>query len=232
MNPTGPAKLSFRPNFQGQEPGPVRSRARRPVQDDDDLDTAGPPPPTKEPSTEELSTVRRSTRRGAPRTKTSLVPKHGLSDNFESNDPSSSESERYGPGGLAANLPINEQTMPPPRRRGGTRQQELAADLDPYASAPSEYIPRTPARYEVPTEEPQSPGRLWVCEFRRCGFREYAADTAEGSERIREHLQETHDSTEEIVRDPRDSQQRSAFGYVWLDLIFSFFFFPSVLVLL
>lgn len=211
MNPTGPVKLSFRPNFQRQEPAPVQKQAKMPVQGDDDLDTAGPAIPTREPSTEEQGTVRRSTRRAAPRTKPSgLVPMHGLSDDFELLDDAAesnnaslpSEGNRRGPG-----------TMPPPRRRDESRQQELAADPDPYTSGPSRYAPRTLPRYELPNEEPQDPGRLWICEFSRCGFREYAADTAEGLERINEHLRETHDVVEEVVRDPRGSQQRSGFGY-------------------
>lgn len=210
MNPTGPVKLSFRPNFQ--EPAPVRNQAKGPVQGDDDLETAGPANPKREHSTDEQGTVRRSTRRAAPRTKTSgLVPMHGLSDDFERLDDAAessnasllSEGNRRGPG-----------TMPPPRRRDESRQQELAADPDPYTSGPSRYAPRTLPRYELPNEEPQGPGSLWICEFSRCGFREYAADTAEGLERINEHLRESHDGIiEETVRDPRHSQQRSAFGY-------------------
>lgn len=211
MNPTGPVKLSFRPNFQRQEPAPVQKQAKMPVQGDGDLDSAGPAIPTREPSTEEQGTVRRSTRRAAPRTKPSgLVPMHGLSDDFELLDDAAesnnaslpSEGNRRGPG-----------TMPPPRRRDESRQQELAADPDPYTSGPSRYAPRTLPRYELPNEEPQDPGRLWICEFSRCGFREYAADTAEGLERVNEHLRETHDVVEEVVRDPRGSQQRSGFGY-------------------
>lgn len=207
MNPTGPVKLSFRPNFQRQEAAPVRKQAKGSVQGDDDLGSTGPAFPTKESSTEEQSTIRRSTRRAAPRTKTSgLVPMHGLSEDFEllddvaeySNPSLSSEGNRRGSG-----------TMPPPRRWDESRHQELAAGLDPYTSPPSRYAPGTLPRYEVPNEERQDTGKLWICEFSRCGFREYAADTAEGLERINEHLRESHDGTEELVRDPRLSQQPS-----------------------
>lgn len=136
---------------------------------------------------------------------------HGFSNDFEllgdaaesKKSSLSSESNRHGPG-----------TMPPPRRREETRHQELAADPDPYTSAPSRYVPRTLSRYELPNEEPQGPGRLWTCEFRGCGFREYAADTAGRLERINKHLQENHDGIEEDFQDPRDSQQRSALGNV------------------
>lgn len=217
INPTGPAKLSFRPNFQRQEPAPARKQAKKPAQGDDDLDTTGPSSPARVSSTVDQSTMRRSARRTTPRSVTSLVPMHGLSDDFEllddadeSNESfSSNEGERRRP-----NLPINEQSMPPPRRWDETRHQELAADLDPYTSAPSRHVPRMLPSYELPNQEPQDPRRLWICEVRRCGFREYAADTAAGLERINEHLQEGHDGIEEIVRDPRDSQHRSAFGYV------------------
>lgn len=221
MSPTGPAKLSFRPNFQRQEPAPAPKRAKKPAQGDDDLDTAGPTFPTQEPGIEEQSTVRRSTRRAASRTNTSLVPMHRLSNEFEllddevesTNSSLSSERNRHRLGGLAATLFINEQTMAT-RTRDETRQQELMADPDPYTSAPSKNARRTPTRYELPTEEPQSPDSLWTCEFRGCRFREYAADTAEGLERIRVHRQEIHDGIEETVRDSRASQQPSAFGYV------------------
>lgn len=145
MNPTGPAKISFRPNFQRREPAPVRKQGKKPVQEED-LDTAaGPAFPRRESSMEEQSmAVRRSMRRAAPRTKSSrLVPLHGLSDDFElledevkvesnKSSPSLSSSEgkkRHGPGG----------TMRPPnprvrRRRDESRQQEqqeLATDPDP-----------------------------------------------------------------------------------------------------
>lgn len=222
MSPTGPAKLSFRPNFQRQEPAQVPKRAKKPAQGDDDLDTAGPTFPTQDSGIGEQSMVRRSTRRAASRTNTSLVPMHRLSNEFEllndevesPNSSLSSEGNRHGLGGLAANLSINEQTMPTPRTRGETRQRELTADPDSYISAPSKNVRRMPTRYELPTEEPQGPGSLWTCEFRGCRFREYAADTAEGLERIRVHRQENHDGIEETVRDSRASQQPSAFGYV------------------
>ena len=244
MNPTGPMKLSFRPNFQRQEPAPVRKQGKRPIQEEDDLeDTAGPAFPKRESSTEEQSTaVRRSTRRAAPRTKTSgLVPLHGLSDDFElledeveSNKSSSlsSEGKRHGLG-----------TMPPPRvrrRRDESQEQhELAASPDPEPdadpdhtfhtsggpSSTSRYAPKTLPTYELPNEEEEEEeeaqeqdrpeDRLWICEFIGCGFREDAADTEDGFERIKEHIRESHNGIgiEDLVRDPQSSRQHSVFGY-------------------
>lgn len=168
MNPTGPVKLSFRPNFQWQEPAPVRKQEKRPVKKEDELDTAGGPAfPTRESdSAEEESTVRRSTRRAAPRTKTSgLVPLHGLSDDFELLD---NEVESYKSSSLSSEgnrHGRSRRMMAPPTRRSRdeSRQQELAAadpdsDPDPTHLGPSSsyYAPRTLPRYELPNvKEPQ-----------------------------------------------------------------------------
>lgn len=166
-------KLSFRPNFQQQElaPAPVRKQkevGKRPVEKEDELDTAagGPafPTTTRESSDteEEKSTVRRSTRRAAPRTtKTSgLVPLHGLSDDFEllddevefeSNKSSllSNEGNRRHGHSRTMMPPLPSPPSPPRRTRWDEprqqeQEQELAAadpdpDLDPYTSGPSGY---------------------------------------------------------------------------------------------
>lgn len=140
MNPTGPMKLSFRPNFQWQEPepAPVRKQGKRPVQKADDLDTAGPAFPTMESGTEEESTVRKSTRRAAPRTKSSgLVPLHELSDDFELLDDDDDEVESNisylsSKGNRHGRRTMRPPPPPPSRRRDETRQQQdLAADPDP-----------------------------------------------------------------------------------------------------
>lgn len=105
MNPTGPAKLSFRPNFQRQEEHTtstttIRKRAKRSVpeeaDDDDDFDTTDQTFPlknydnTKGPN--DVVVVRGSTRvsRAAPgrrRAKTSSVPMHGLSQSQDFEHP-------------------------------------------------------------------------------------------------------------------------------------------------
>lgn len=224
MNPTGPMVLSFRPNFQRQEPIPVRKRATKPVPEEDDTDTAGPNIPPRESGTEGPGTVRRSTRRAAPRAKTSLFSMQGLSDDFEPlddavepNDPSPLSGRKLrGPGGLTAKPRIkNEQKRPLHRTWDEIRQQKLAADPEPYSYPPSNYVRKTLVKFEFPNEEPQGPGGLWTCEFRGCGFREYAADTAEGLERLRKHLHENHEGAEEVVPNPRGFQGPSAFGLVW-----------------
>lgn len=201
MNPTGPMKLSFRPNFQRQEPTPARKQTKKPVPEEGGFDTADPTFPPRD-------SVRRSTRRATLRAKTSL------DDAVESNRSSSSrERNPTRPGKLAAKPRIkNEQKGPPARTWDEIRQQELAADPEPYTYPPSNYVRKTLVRFEFPTEEPQGPGGLWTCEFRGCGFREHATDTPEGLERLRKHLQENHEGVEKVVPDTRDLQQPSAFG--------------------
>lgn len=208
MNPTGPVKLSFRPNFQRQEPTPARKRTKKPVPEEGEFDTADPTLPPRDSGTEGPDTVRRSTRRATLRTKTSL------DDAVESNRSSSSrERNPNRPGKLAAKPRIkNEQKRPPARTWDEIRQQELAADPEPYTYPPSNYVRKTLVRFEFPTEEPQGPGGLWTCEFRGCGFREHATDTPEGLERLRKHLQENHEGVEEVVPATGDLQQPSAFG--------------------
>ena len=209
MNPTSPVKLSFRPNFQRQEPTPARKPAKKPVPEEDDFDTADPAFPPRESGTKGPDTVRRSTRGAA------LIAKSSLDDAVKSDHSSSSSRERNGdrPGKLAAKLRIkNEQERSLPRTWDEIRQQELAAEPEPYTYPPSNYVRKTLVKFEFPNEEPQGPGGLWTCEFRGCGFREHAADTPEGLERLRKHLQENHEGVEEVVPDTRYLQQPSAFG--------------------
>lgn len=208
MNPTSPVTLSFRPNFQRQEPTPARKQAKKPVPEEDDFDTADSTFQTWESGTEGPDTVRRSTRGAA------LISKTSLEDVVESDHSSSSpERNRNRPGRLSAKLRIkNEQEGPLARTWDEIRQQELAADPEPYTYPPSNYVRKMLVKFEFPNEEPQGPGGLWTCEFRGCGFREHAADTPEGLERLRKHLQENHEGVEEVVPDTRYLQQPSAFG--------------------
>lgn len=208
MNPTGPVKLSFRPNFQRQQPPPARKPAKKPVPEEDDIDTADQAFPSRESGKQGPDTVRRSTRRAALRAKTYV------DDAVESDHSSSSrERNRNRPGKLAAKLRIkNEQKRPLARTWDEIRQQELAADPEPYTYPPSNYVRKSLVKFEFPNEEPQGPGGLWTCEFRGCGFREHAADTPEGLGRLRKHLQENHEGIEEVVPDTRYLQQPSAFG--------------------
>lgn len=202
MNPNDLAKLSFRPNFRRQEPTTAPKRAKRLVLEDNDFDTADLAFSPRGPHTEGPGTVRRSTRRAALRTRTSLVPMHGLSPSPEPLDDT---------------VEFNDSSLPsepPTSIWDEIRQRKLEADPEPYTYGPSKYVERTLVRFEFPAEEPQGPGGLWACEFKGCGFREHEADTAEGLERLRQHLHAVHEGFEEIFRNPRDSQQASAFKYV------------------
>lgn len=94
MNSTGPAKLSFQPNFQKPEPTNVRKRGRKELDSEaDDFDTAEQRFPQGESDTEGPDAMRRSKRRAVPRAKASFVPMHGppqdselLENAAESND--------------------------------------------------------------------------------------------------------------------------------------------------
>ena len=81
---------------------------------------------------------------------------------------------------------------------------------------PGKYHGIKVVKYDVPSNRPQGPGDLWTCTFKACGHRVHEGSTANGSERIKAHLEtHTHQAQEKIDLAYKESRPYLPVEYVW-----------------